>query len=489
MTVDRSLDHLRALCKELSKLPQETEWVEFKHNNDEAPMIGEYISALANSAAMLSKPSGYMVWGLDDKTHEALGTKFKPGSARFKQQPLEAWLHQKCEPKAEFRFYSFFTDLDQSIVILEVRAAESRPVAFDGVEYIRVGSVKKKLKDFPEKERQLWLRFDQTAFELQTAAADLSADQVFKLLDYPTYFDLLGLPLPEARQGILDQLVADQLIRLADNGLYEIKNLGAILFARRLKDFPTVARKTVRLIHYEGNNRIQTKREIEGVKGYAVGFEGLIETLTNMLPVNEVIGKAFRREVAMFPELALRELIANAIIHQDFTLRGTGPMVELFDHRIEITNPGVPLVDTARFLDSPPQSRNESLASFMRRIKICEERGSGVDKVIGAVEFYQLPAPLFERTDQHTRVTLFAHKDLKDMSAEDRSRACYQHCCLKYVSREVMNNTTVRERFAISEANSAQASRIIKQTSEAGLIRLYDETANRRDYRYVPYWA
>jgi ATP-dependent DNA helicase RecG len=170
-------------------------------------------------------------------------------------------------------------------------------------------------------------------------------------------------------------------------------------------------------------------------------------------------------------------------------MTGTGPMIELFENRLEITNPGIPLVDTQRFLDTPPQSRNEALASFMRRIGICEERGSGIDKVINEIEAYQLPAPIFEQTDRHTRIVLFAHKEHKEMDIEDRIRACYQHCCLKYVNREPMNNTSLRERLNIEENNSAIASRVIKQTVEAGLIRLYDPNANRKVYRYVPFWA
>ena len=85
-----------------------------------------------------------------------------------------------------------------------------------------------------------------------------------------------------------------------------------------------------------------------------------------------------RKEVSMYPELSVRELVANAIIHQDLTLRGTGPMIEIFADRMEITNPGIPLVNTERFLDSPPRSRNESLAPFMRRVGICEERDGNI---------------------------------------------------------------------------------------------------------------
>ena len=136
------------------------------------------------------------------------------------------------------------------------------------------------------------------------------------------------------------------------------------MFAKQLKSFAHLARKAVRLIQYKSNSRIETVREIEGNKGYAVGFDGLMDYLKALLPSNEEIGKAFRKEVPMYPELAIRELVANAIIHQDFSLTGTGPLIEIFDKRLEITNPGRPLVATERFLDSPPQSRNEVLASF-----------------------------------------------------------------------------------------------------------------------------
>ena len=164
-------------------------------------------------------------------------------------------------------------------------------------------------------------------------------------------------------------------------------------------------------------------------------------------------------------------------------------MIEIFADRMEITNPGVPLVDTQRFLDSPPRSRNEALASFLRRIGICEERGSGIDKVVFQTEFFQLPAPAFEVTPEHTRAVLFGHKDFKDMSKEDRIRACYLHCCLKYVNREPMNNTSLRERLGVEEKNSAMVSRIIKPAVDKGIIRPYDPDAGTKAMRYIPFWA
>ncbi len=488
MTLERKHEYLLSLLSELRKLPNETEWVEFKTNND-SPKTGEYISALANGAALKGKQFGYMVWGLDDDTHEVIGTNFKPSTARYKQQELESWLLQKLHPKIHFQFFEFKAANDKPVVIMEIQAARHTPVQFDGVEYIRVGSYKKKLREFPEKERELWRIFERVPFERQMAVENVSDEEVLKRLDYPAYFDLTEQPLPEGRKGILAALKADKLIQASDSGQWHISNLGAILFAKRLQDFASLGRKAVRLVLYRGNSRVETIRELEGNKGYAVGFAGLIDYLKTLVPSNEEIGKAFRTEVPMYPELALRELVANAIIHQDFSMTGTGPMVELFDRRLEITNPGVPLVDTQRFLDTPPQSRNEALAAFMRRIKLCEERGSGIDKVITQIEVYQLPAPVFEGTEKHTKVILFAHNVLKDMDAEDKTRACYQHCCLKYVNREQMNNASVRERFGIEEHNKSQATRIINDTLKTGKIRAYDPDVGPKSRRYIPYWA
>lgn len=248
-------------------------------------------------------------------------------------------------------------------------------------------------------------------------------------------------------------------------------------------------RKAVRVIQYHGKDRTETIREQEGGKGYASGFEGLIGYIDGILPTNEVVGKALRKTVPMFPELAIREVVANALIHQDFFVTGAGPMIEIFDDRIEITNPGEPLVDTQRFLDSPPRSRNETLASLMRRVGICEERGSGIDKVVFQVELYQLPAPLFEVPPGSTRVVLFSHKSLTNMDEGERVRACYFHACLKHVTRDYLTNASLRERFGIKESNKAIASRRIREAINAGMIKPFDEHAARRLMKYVPFWA
>jgi len=210
----------------------------------------------------------------------------------------------------------------------------------------------------------------------------------------------------------------------------------------------------------------------------------MIDYINDKLPSNEEIGRVFRKEVKVFPELAIRELVANAIIHQDFTITGTSPMIEIFQNRIEITNPGKPLINTQRFIDHSPESRNEILAGLMRRMGFCEERGSGIDKAILEIEVFQLPAPEFIAGENYTRVILFAPKTLRQMSKADKTRACYQHCCLKYVSGDFMTNQTLRERFEVEDKAYPVVSRIIKDTADAGLIKNYENSR-----MYIPFWA
>ena len=481
-----NLDHL---LTSLLALPHETEWVEFKHNNDAPEEIGEYISALANSAALHGKEAGYVVWGVEDVTHRVLGTTANPRRKKIGNEELENWLAHNLSPRVDFKFHEWEHN-GHSMVLLQAQPAVGSPVGFKGTEWIRVGSIKKKLKDHPGKEKELWLVLSRLCFEKGTAAAGVTGDEVLARLDYPKFFELSGQKLPANRSGILERLAVDRLIVRKGNDHFDVTNLGAVLFAKQLSQFAGLGRKAFRVIRYKGINRVETEHEKPGVKGYAAGFEGLVGYINDQLPRNEVMGKALRKELRMYPERAIRELVANAMIHQDFGMTGTGPMVEIFDDRLEVSNPGLPLIDTLRFIDHSPCSRNEMLADLMRRLGICEERGSGFDKVVFEIEFFQLPAPDIRTDTTHTRVVLFAHQDLAKMDKKDKVRACYLHCCLLHVSNKVMTNTTLRERFRIAEQNYSIASRIIADTVEAGLVKPEDpQSKSRKLARYVPFWA
>lgn len=482
----REIDYLISLLKELQALPNETEWVEFKSNLSEPNSIGEYISALSNSAVLSGKTSAYLVWGVKDDTHEFIGTDFKVSTTRKGGEDLEPWLARMLNPRVNFQVYEFQHD-GLGFVILEIAKASNEPTKFSGMEYIRVGSHKKPLKDYPEKERVLWRAFENISFEEEAAIANVEKSEILSLLDYTAYYELLGLRSPNNLELVIENFIDDHFIKRMDNGRYIITNLGGILFAKNLSSFPTLHRKAVRVIQYSGKNKLKTVREQVGGKGYALGYEGLISFVDSMTPTEEIIKKGIRKSIKHFPELAIREVVANALIHQDFRVSGTGPTIEIYSDRMEITNPGKPLMSTERLLDSPPQSRNERLASFMRRIGICEERGSGIDKTVFAAESEHLPAPTIFVSSEHTVVTLYKFKTLKEMERHEKLHACYMHASLQYVSKDYLTNSSLKERFGVTD--SPTVSRIIKDAIANEKIKPLDPDTAPRYMKYIPYWA
>lgn len=476
------------LLTRLTALRDESEYIEFKQNNCDPESIGQYISALSNSAALHGASHGYLVWGIADKTHEVVGTEESPQSRRVGNEPIEAWLSRALVPRIDFRFHEATYD-GKRLAWIEIPAATHTPVRFKDFEYIRVGQVTRKLRDHPEKERSLWLKFSTDGIEGEPIRIFDEAAIAIGAIDFDSYTRLTGNRFSSI-DAMVKRLVEGGFLLSHSDGRCSVTTLGALVLARDLEEFPQLRRKAPRVIFYKGKNRISALFEQEWRRGYGVGFEGLIGFLDMRLPRSELVGSALRTESSLFPSIAVRELVANALIHQDLTLSGAGPMIEVFEDRVEISNPGVPLVDPIRIIDAPPRSRNERLATFMRRIGVCEERGSGVDKVISACELFQLPAPEFEVVDGFTRTTLYAPRPFKEMARADRIRACYQHAVLQWVSNQEMSNTSIRARFGITEGNAAQASRIIRDAVTEGVIKESDpENKSNKNRRYVPFWA
>lgn len=316
----------------------------------------------------------------------------------------------------------------------------------------------------------------------------LDAQQVIELLDTQTFFELLKLPYPTSQQGVIDRLMQEHLVDQEPDG-YAVRRLSAILLARRLQDFPDISRKVPRVTVYNGISKLDTKLDQIGSLGYAVGFQGLVNFVMSQLPQNEVIQDALRKEVKLVPKGTIRELVANALIHQDFRIAGASVMVEIYSDRVEISNPGDPVVPLERFIDGY-QSRNERLANLMRRMGICEEKSSGIDRVIQEAEIYQLPAPDFRTSHQRTVVVIYGPRDFEEMDRGDRVRACYQHCCLKWVMCERMTNQSLRERFHLPVSKSASVSQIIAAAIESGVIKADEKVGGSRKFaRYLPFWA
>ena len=200
-----------------------------------------------------------------------------------------------------------------------------------------MGTITRKLKDFPAKEAKIW-KGGQKPLEKIVLKKGLSGQDVFSFLSAEVYFDMMNLPLPQDINGILDRFLSENLITKDEIG-YGITKLGAILFAKRLSNFDGLKRKMVRVIVYKGKGKVETIREQSFDKGYAICFEEMVAWINSQLPANEEIGMALRKDARMYPEIAIRELAANMIIHQDFSEQGF-PMIEIYSDRITLSNPG-----------------------------------------------------------------------------------------------------------------------------------------------------
>lgn len=482
------MENLDRLVIELCKLPSETQWVEFKHNNYTPEMIGKDISALANSATLHEKSCAYMLWGIHDTTHEIIGTDYNLQTLKKGEQEIENWLRSLLSKNAEFEFHSVPMG-DKQVGVLIIYRAANQTVMFEKVDYIRVGSYTKKLSEFPSMQAQLWDKLRDAKFEERAAKQDLDLQTALEYLNYPSYFELKKIPQPTDLQGIAHYMLEENILIKQDNGLYSVSNLGAILFAKQLTDFSRISRKAIRIVQYKGNNRLSMLKEESINKGYASEFENILKYVDAIIPSKEEIKLALREKKSAYPSIAIREAIANAIIHQDFSITGTGPIVEIFDNRIEITNPGIPLVDVKRIIDNPPRSRNEKLAELMRRLRICEELGTGWDKIVISCEIMQLPAPKINLYEESTKVTLFAEMPFANISPEDKLWACYLHACIKQVQSEQLTNSSLRERFGLPSTSAGSISRLIKEAVASRIIKPLDPNTAPRYMKYLPYWA
>jgi len=486
----RTEEYLRSVVRELVKLPAEAEWVEFKCNNKDPERIARYISGLSNAAALCERPNAYIVWGVTDDTHQIVGTDFEYRKVRKGNEELEAWLARMINPKINFSFYDVPIENDKKVTLLEIPCAEKEPVKYGSSAMIRIGSNLKPLVDYPEKEQELWKRFDTTIFELRIAKHNVSEDDVIRLLDFSKYYDAMQLPVPRNRDNIVGDFCHEKFLRKNDGGNYDITNLGVLMIGKNIKDFELLIKRAVRVIRYKNTDRMDGISEKEFISGYAFSHEEIVQYIMAVIPQEEVIEGSVRHSVYAFPEIAIRELLANIMIHQSLEQRGTSPMVEIFSNRIEFSNTGAPLVDVNRMVDTVPVSRNENMAGFMHKCGICEERGSGYDKVIRSTGNNKLLAPMIiNQSNQFTKTVMFSKMPFDMITKEDRIRTCYMQACLAYVEFRSIGNSDIRELFDLGDKDKVKASRIIKDTITAGLIKPLDPSTAPRYMKYIPAWA
>lgn len=461
--------------EEWRRAPSETHHLEFK----EAKVQFDTERLLSYCVAIANEGGGHLLLGITNKPpRRIVGSKAFGNLVKVESHIFDA-IHFRVEVEE-------VNHPDGRVVVFRIpRRPTGSAYSLRGAYLMRSGEslvpmTADHLRDIFAENKEAWLE--------EHTKAGLDAQAVADMLDTQTLFDLLRLPYPTTREGVIERLIELRLVDLA-GGSYAIRRLGALVAAKRLSEFPELMRKAARVITYKGRSKQETEIDVPGQRGYAVAFSGFVRYVCERLPQNEVIEDALRTSAKLVPDEVVRELLANALIHQDFEISGTSVVVEIYENRVQISNPGIPLVPVERFIDGC-RSRNERFAMLMRRLGVCEEKGSGIDRVILATEIHQLPAPDFRIGCDATHVTIYGPKPFEKMSREDRIRACYQHCALKFVMSERMTNQTLRERFKLAERKSATVSQIIALTEEAGLIRADKAVGASRKYaRYVPNWA
>lgn len=471
----------------LVPIPQELNELDWKErlspNNDK---LSKHLSAMANNPG-----GGFIAFGIENATGKVIGIE-----KTYSDDVVEKIGNLAREALIPPVRIDFVIETYRGFPVLLINVLESpiKPVCLAGKSieetYIRSGGSTRKASR--HEVGGLMLNSKLPQFEELNCSALKSDEQVLELLDYQAIFDLLDKPVSEDKAEVLEWMRNEKMVNASDGNRYYITNFGALAAAKNLGEFDGLARKGIRLIHYDGINKIKTKREYSGSKGYAIGFSSLISFVMALLPGSEIIKNALRTQTTIYPEIALREVIANALIHQDFSIKGTSPMIEIFDNRIEITNPGklLPSKKIDRLIGATPESRNEVLASAFRRYKICEERGSGLEKAVAAIEVFGLPPLDFHEGENSFKVTIQSPKKFGMMTTEERIEAAYQHSVLKFYSHSVLTNTSLRERFKMSEKQRAQVSLVIREAIEKGKIKQKDPNNSSLKFaEYIPYWA
>lgn len=378
------------LCRE----PHETEWLEFKRNHYEPQLIGEYLSALANSACLAGKPRGYLVFGIEDESHDVAGTMFDPYTAKGKgNQDLIIWLSMGLHPNVGFE--TFAVDHPKGrVVIFEINAAWDRPVNFYGTAYIRVGTSKTELRNHPAKEGAIWNRLADWSAQISERAtlADLDPEAILKAREQ---FKVKN-PAQEVQVNKWDDATFLNKAKLTIQG--DITNSAILLLGKTETATllsPAVA-KISWILKDAGNKELDYAHF---GPPFILQVDRVLQRIRNLTFRKLPSGTLFPQEVAKYDPWVIREALHNCIAHQDYSLRGRINMVET-PTTILLTNVGSFLpgdVETVIHQDAPLEIyRNPFLADAMVNLNMIDTQGGGIKKMFQSQARRYFPLPDYE---------------------------------------------------------------------------------------------
>lgn len=452
----------------------ETRTVEFKaaretFSRDEAI---NYCVAIANEGG------GELVLGVTDKLpRQICGSNAIPDLNAF-----ELLVTQKTKLNVVAR--EIKTESGRVVIFQIPRRRRGEPVEHDGKYLVRRGE---SLVPMGLDALREILDEAKIAEESLPAMSDLRDDEVGQLLDTDAFFRLIG-ETPPGQQDRLARLEHRRLLTRTGHR-WSITNAGALFLARDLGDFADLALRRVRLIRYDARDRLNATLDQFEARGYGLSFDALTAAVTAQYATREVIDGGRRELRPDYAPRAVREFVGNALVHQDLEERSTQLVIEVFDDRLEIRNPGRPTIDIRRFVDET-KARNPDLAEVMRLARFTEIRGSGVDRALEAIESLVQRAPEFVLHDAATSVILRGQLDVSQMTDDEKVRTVYLHCCLRYEQRQSLTNTSLRQRVNLPPSKTWLASNMISATVEAGLIKPDPRAGTSRKYAaYLPFFA
>lgn len=487
---DLSNDDLKNVLQYILSRPAESEWFELKHDNFDPMTLGKNVSAIMNSLTRFDVARGYIIWGIDDGSCEIVGTKFVPEKKKYKNEELLFWLTKIVSPHPELVFRTLEFDGGVRVVLLVINALPVTISKFDGVAWIRIGSNSTELKNYPSIEKEIWQKVFSYDFEADIAEPNLDKVRVEELLDFDAMYNMRSRGTLVEKDALFEEMINCGMVVANKDSTYNITNLGALLYARNLADFRGLVNKTLRVIEYTGDSRIEARQEERMHGGYLVEFDRMYRAILDRLVDHEEIGEdGVRKKVYRFPYVTIRELLANTLMHQDFTVGGLYPMVEIFSNRVEFTNAGSLLVPSDRLVDFPPRTRNEGIAREFYNVNVSESRGTGWDKIAAASPVFGCPTPQLEKYNDSIRVTLMERRGLNDMSFDEKMWTIYSYACYLWVSKKYLTNQELRRLFRLPDKDNSVISRLLTQAVEQNYLRIFDISSSPRDRKYLPIYA
>ncbi|HWR87105.1 MAG TPA: RNA-binding domain-containing protein [Acidiferrobacterales bacterium] len=387
---------LTALLDRLRAEPREAEWLEFKANRYEPQMLGEYLSALANSACLLGKPRAYLVFGIEDGTHAVVGTTFDPHAEKGKgEQLLPLWLSVGLHPNVGFEIHPF-TYKGAQVVLFEVHPAFDRPVAFYGTAYVRDGTSKTELRKYPEKERTIWQRrVDWSAQVCERATLDdLDPDALLKARrEYTTKFPLQATEVA----GWDDATFLNKAKLTIKGGVTH----AALLLLGRAEAATLLAPAVARISWMLKNERNEELDYEHFGPPFILNVDKVLARIRNLTLRALPDGTLFPVELTQYDPWVIREALHNCIAHQDYGLRGRVQVVETPDSLL-LTNVGGFLpgsVETVIEQDAPLEIyRNPFLADAMVSLNMIDTQGGGIKRMFQKQRERFFPMPDYDLT-------------------------------------------------------------------------------------------